>query len=343
MIVPPSLAAIVILHTEVLPVQPRANLAASLALGAVAFVMTVIIGRPIIATLKQYKIGKRIRVELPASHMVKMGTPTMGGIMIATSVVLLTAIFNLVGRLSMLLPLGVLLSCAVLGAVDDMLNLVGGTRTGLTARFKFAWLFLFAAVAAWVLYGPLGLHNMFVPFVGKFDIGLIYFPIALVGIMGFANAVNLTDGLDSLAGGTAAIAYIAYGIIGYLQGQLPVVTFCFTMVGALIGFLWYNAHPAQVIMGDTGSLAIGAGLAVAAFQTGQWLILPVVGFVFVFETLSVMLQVGYFKLSHGKRIFKKAPIHHHFELIGWSETQVQMRFWLVGIAAGMLGIALALS
>jgi len=343
MIVPPSLAAIVILHTEVLPVQPRANLAASLALGAVAFVMTVIIGRPIIATLKQYKIGKRIRVELPASHMVKMGTPTMGGIMIAISVVLLTAIFNLVGRLSMLLPLGVLLACAVLGAVDDMLNLVGGTRSGLTARFKFAWLFLFAAIAAWVLYGPLGLHNMFIPFVGKFDIGLIYFPIALVGIMGFANAVNLTDGLDSLAGGTAAIAYIAYGIIGYLQGQLPVVTFCFTMVGALIGFLWYNAHPAQVIMGDTGSLAIGAGLAVAAFQTGQWLILPVVGFVFVFETLSVMLQVGYFKLSHGKRIFKKAPIHHHFELIGWSETQVQMRFWLVGIAAGMLGIALALS
>ncbi len=343
MIVPPSLAAIVILHTGVLPVQPRANLAASLALGAVAFVMTVIIGRPIIATLKRYKIGKRIRVELPESHMVKMGTPTMGGIMIAISVVLLTAIFNLVGRLSMLLPLGVLLACAVLGAVDDMLNLVGGTRSGLTARFKFAWLFLFAAVAAWVLYGPLGLHNMFVPFVGKFDIGIIYFPIALVGIMGFANAVNLTDGLDSLAGGTAAIAFIAYGIIGYLQGQLQVVTFCFTMVGALIGFLWYNAHPAQVIMGDTGSLAIGAGLAVAAFQTGQWLILPVVGFVFVFETLSVMLQVGYFKLSHGKRIFKKAPIHHHFELIGWSETQVQMRFWLVGIAAGMLGIALALS
>jgi phospho-N-acetylmuramoyl-pentapeptide-transferase len=343
MIAIPSPAVIVLLHTGVLPVQPRANLAASLALGAVAFLITVIIGRPIIVMLKHYKIGKRIRVELPESHMVKMGTPTMGGIMIAISVVLLTAIFNLVGRLSMLLPLGVLLACAVLGAVDDLLNLVGGTRTGLTARFKFAWLFLFAAVAAWVLYGPLGLHNMFIPFVGKFDVGIVYVPIALVSIMGFAHAVNLTDGLDALAGGTAAIAYIAYGIIGYLQGQLQVVAFCFTMVGALIGFLWYNAHPAQVIMGDTGSLAIGAGLAVAAFQTGQWLILPVVGFVFVFETLSVMLQVGYFKLSHGKRVFKKAPIHHHFELIGWSETQVQMRFWLVGIAAGMLGIALALS
>jgi phospho-N-acetylmuramoyl-pentapeptide-transferase len=337
------LSIIFLLRETVLPAQPRANLAASLALGSVAFVVTVIIGRPILAGLKRHKIGKRIRVEGPESHMVKMGTPTMGGIMITATVVALTAIFNLLGRLSMLLPLGVLLACAVLGAVDDMLNLVGGTRTGLTARFKFAWLFLFAAVAAWVLYGPLGLHNMFVPFLGKYDIGLLYYPIALFAIMGFAHGVNLTDGLDSLAGGTAAIAFIVYGIIGYLQGQLQVVTFCFTMVGALIGFLWYNAHPAQVFMGDTGSLAIGSGLAVAAFQTGQWLILPVVGFVFVVVTLSVILQVGYFKLTKGKRLFKKAPIHHHFELIGWSETQVQMRFWLVGIAMGMLGIALALS
>src|SRR5947209_18609948 len=145
--------------------------------------------------------------------------------------------------------------------------------------------------------------------------------------MGTAHGVNLTDGLDALAGGTAAIAFIVYAIIGYLQGQLQVVTFCFTMVGALIGFLWYNAHPAQVFMGDTGSLAIGAGLAVAAFQTGQWLILPVVGFVFVAVTLSSMLQVGYFKLTRrltgeGKRMFKKAPLHHHFELSGWTETQV---------------------
>ena len=339
----PLATIVVLLRETVLPEQPRANLAASLALGSVAFVLTVLTGRPILAALKHYKIGKRIRVEGPASHMVKMGTPTMGGLIFTSTVVALTAIFNLVGRLSMLLPLGVLLACAVLGAVDDLLNLVGGTRSGLTARFKFAWLFLFALVAAWVLYGPLGLHNIFIPFVGKFDIGFWYVPIALFAIMGSAHGVNLTDGVDSLAGGTAAIAFIAYGIIGYLQGQLQVVTFCFTMVGALIGFLWYNAHPAQVFMGDTGSLAIGAGLAVAAFQTGQWLILPVVGLVFVVETISVFLQVGYYKVSHGKRLFKTAPIHHHFELIGWSETQVQMRFWLVGIATGMLGIALALS
>jgi phospho-N-acetylmuramoyl-pentapeptide-transferase len=339
-----GLLAIILLSTRgILPAQPRANLAASLALGSVAFVLTVIIGRPILAALKRHKIGKQIRLEGPESHLVKMGTPTMGGIMITTSVVFLTAIFNLAGRLSMLLPLGVVLACAVLGAVDDMLNLVGGTRTGLTARFKFAWLFLFAAIAAWVLYGPLGLHTIYIPFVGKYEIGPIYFFIALFAIMGTAHATNLTDGLDSLLGGLAAIAYISYGVIAYLQGQLQVVAFCFTMVGALIGFLWYNAHPAQVFMGDTGSLAIGAGLAVAAFQTGQWLILPVVGFVFVAVTLSVFIQVGYFKVSGGKRIFKMAPLHHHFQLIGWSETQVQMRFWLIGIAAGMLGIALALS
>lgn len=337
-----------VLAQSVLPEAPRANLAASLALGAAAFVLTVVIGRPILHLLRQYKIGKKIRVEGPETHMVKMGTPTMGGIMITTSVLLLTAIFNLAGRLSMLLPAGLLLACAVLGGVDDLLNLVGGTRSGLTARFKFAWLFLFAGVAAWVLYMPLGLRTVYIPFVGKFDIGIAYFFIALFAIMGTAHATNLTDGLDALLGGLGAIAFIAYGVIAYLQGQLHVVTFCFTMVGALIGFLWYNAHPAQVFMGDTGSLAIGAGLAVAAFQTGQWLILPVIGFVFVAVTFSAILQVGWFKFTKwrygvGRRLFKKAPLHHHFELIGWTETQVQMRFWLVGIAAGMLGIALALS
>ena len=337
-----------LLAQSVLPEAPRANLAASLALGAAAFVLTVAIGRPILHLLRKYKIGKKIRVEGPESHMVKMGTPTMGGLMITTSVLLLTAVFNLAGRLSMLLPAGLLLACAVLGGVDDLLNLVGGTRSGLTARFKFAWLLLFAGVAAWVLYMPLGLRTVYIPFVGKFDIGPVYFFIALFAIMGTAHATNLTDGLDALLGGLAAIAFIAYGVIAYLQGQLHVVTFCFTMVGALIGFLWYNAHPAQVFMGDTGSLAIGAGLAVAAFQTGQWLILPIIGFVFVAVTLSAILQVGWFKWTKwrygtGRRLFKKAPLHHHFELSGWTETQVQMRFWLVGIAAGMLGIALALS
>ncbi|MGN6565057.1 MAG: phospho-N-acetylmuramoyl-pentapeptide-transferase, partial [Thermomicrobiales bacterium] len=289
------------------------------------------------------KIGKQVRIEGPERHLIKTGTPTMGGIMFTLSAFLLTFIFNLYDRLSMLLPLGVLLCCGILGAVDDRLSLVGGSKQGgLTARFKFIWLFLFALVAALVLYGPLGLHHVKVPVLGRHDIGLVYIPIAILGIMGTAHAVNLTDGLDTLAGGTGAIAFVSYGIIAYIQGQVGVVTFCFIMVGALLGFLWHNAHPAAVFMGDTGSLALGASLATAAFMTGQWLLLPIVGFIFVAEACSVILQVGWFKMTGGRRIFKMSPLHHHFELIGWSETQVTMRFWLVGMMVGLFGVALAL-
>ncbi|HEY7029929.1 MAG TPA: phospho-N-acetylmuramoyl-pentapeptide-transferase [Thermomicrobiales bacterium] len=332
---------------SVMPTDPNENMAVSLALAGLAFIVTVIMGRPIITELRRRKAAKKVRIEGPERHIVeKTGTPTMGGLMIAFTVVLLTAVFNLVGRLSMLLPMGVLLAAGVLGAVDDRMNLVGGAKTGMTARFKFAWLTVFGIVAALILHLPdplgLGLHHIYIPFFGRYDIGFLYLPIAAFAIIAMANAVNFTDGLDTLAAGLAAIAFVAYGIIAYRQGQIGVVTFCFTMVGSLMGFLWFNAHPAQVIMGDTGSLAIGAALATAAFMTGQWLLLPVVGFVFVAETLSVIIQVLYFKATKGKRIFKMAPLHHHFELLGWSETQVTMRFWMVGMMAGLLGVALAL-
>ncbi len=324
--------------------RPNWNMAYSLAIAGLGFVMTVIIGHPIVALLRAKKIGKQVRIDGPQHHLVKTGTPTMGGIMVNLSAVILTFAFNLYGRLSMLLPLGVLLCCGVLGAIDDRLSLVGGKRAaGMTARFKMAWLLLFATVTAIILYRPLGLGYIILPFFGRYDLSpLLYLPIAIIGIAGMANAVNLADGLDALAGGTAAVAFVAYGIIAYVQGQVGVVTFCFTMVGALLGFLWHNAHPAQVIMGDTGALAIGAALATAGFMTGQWILLPVVGLVFVAEVLSVIAQVAYFKRTGGRRLFKTAPIHHHFELIGWSETQVTLRFWLVGMMAGLFGVALAL-
>jgi phospho-N-acetylmuramoyl-pentapeptide-transferase len=226
------------------------------------------------------------------------------------------------------------------------MNLVGGKKSGMTARFKFIWLALFGAAAAVILFAKdpwgLGLHHAYVPFMGRYDIGWLYLPVAALAIVAMSNAVNLTDGLDSLAAITAAIAFCAYGIIAYRQGQLGVVTFCFTMVGALAGFLWFNAHPAQVIMGDTGSLSIGAALATAAFMTGQWLLLPIVGAVFVAEMLSVMIQVSYFKASGGRRVFKMSPLHYHFELLGWSETQVTMRFALAAMMAGLVGVAFAL-
>ena len=175
------------------------------------------------------------------------------------------------------------------------------------------------------------------------DIGNWYILVAVFVIVGFANGVNFTDGLDTLSGGTVAVAFAAYGIIAYLQRQEPVVPLCFCVVGALLGFLWYNAHPALVFMGDIGSLALGALLAVCAFMTGQWLLLPVIGIVFVGEAVSVILQVLYFRLTGGKRLFKMAPLHHHFELLGWSETQITMRFWLLSMLGGMLGVALALA
>jgi phospho-N-acetylmuramoyl-pentapeptide-transferase len=278
----------------------------------------------------------------------------MGGAMVALTVIILTAVFNLAGRLSMLLPIGILIAAGLLGAIDDRKKLTGSIKTdlrGMTARFKFTWLTIFAIVAAFILYLPepwgLGLHHVYVPFFGRYSIGFLYVPIAIFAIVAMSNAVNLSDGLDTLAGGLAGIAFVAYGIIAYQQGQVGVVTFCFTMVGSLMGFLWFNAHPAQVFMGDTGSLAIGAALATAAFMTGQWLLLPVVGFVFVAEALSVTLQVSYFKWTkrrtgEGRRLFKMTPLHHHFEILGWSETQVTMRFWIVGMMAGLIGVALAL-
>jgi phospho-N-acetylmuramoyl-pentapeptide-transferase len=176
----------------------------------------------------------------------------------------------------------------------------------------------------------------------RIDIGWFYIPIAMFIIVGTSNSMNLTDGLDGLAGSIVAVAFTAYGVIAFLQGQVWLVAFAFTVVGAVLAFLWYNAYPAELFMGDTGSLALGATLAVVALMTGQWLILPVVAFVLVAEALSVILQVGYFKLTGGKRLFKMSPLHHHFELLGWSETQVTQRFWLVGILSAMLGIALAL-
>lgn len=317
-------------------------MAYALAIGSVSFLIALILGKPLVGMLRKYKVGKHIRLDGPSTHSVKAGTPTMGGILIFLTVFLVTAPFNVIGRLSILLPLGMIVSCGILGAIDDYFNIIGKNGSGMTARFKMAWLILISVVASFVLYFFLDLSSIYIPLVGKFDIGLWYLPVATFIIVSTSHAVNLTDGLDTLAGGTSALAFCAYGIIAYLQGQPQLVTFSFTVAGAILGFLWFNSHPAQVFMGDTGSLALGATLATVALMTGQWLLLPIVGLVFVLDTGSVILQVAYFKVSGGKRIFKMAPLHHHFELLGWSETQVTMRFWLIGMMAAMVGVALAL-
>jgi phospho-N-acetylmuramoyl-pentapeptide-transferase len=322
-----------------------------LTLGAISFFLAVVWGAPLIHRLKEYSLGKQIRIDEPTEHQVKTGTPKLGGIMIIGPVLIITVFLNLaalmgntlIGR-SVLVPMATLLTFGILGALDDLAGIRGKRKgEGLRARHKFLLQSLIALMIAAALHFVLDLRSIAIPLIPeKIDIGLLYIPVAAFIIVSMTNAVNLTDGLDSLAGWTSTIAFACYGVIAFLQGQAYLVVFCFTMVGALLAFLWYNAHPAELFMGDTGALALGATLAVVALMTGQWLLLPLIGAVFVAETLSVVIQVFYFKRTHGKRFFKMAPLHLHFELLGWSETQVVQRFWLAGLLAGMLGIALAL-
>lgn len=323
----------------------------ALALSGISFLMAVIWGPPLLRILRHFKIGKIIRVEGPNSHISKMGTPTMGGVMFIAPVVLLTILlnaatllgFNVLGR-SVLLPLGTLVIFSILGMIDDWEGVRGSRKgIGMRARTKFIIQVIIATFIGIVLKYVLDVPEMFWPSVRvEIPLGIFYVPIAIVTIVGFSNAVNLTDGLDGLAGLISATALTAFGAIALIQGQFYLARFCFTLVGAIFGFLWFNVHPAQLFMGDTGSLALGATLGVVALMTGQWLLLPIIAVIPLSETLSVMLQVAYFKMSGGLRLFKMAPLHHHFELSGWSETQVVQRFWLVSLIASLIGIALAL-
>lgn len=319
----------------------------SLTLGTLSFLFAVIWGRPLINFLRERQIGEAIRLEGPAHHQTKVGTPTMGGIMIIVPVVIFSTLFILPQYQSLALPLFVILATGFLGLVDDYTKLRqkmrGQPKEGILPRYKMLWLLAISTLAALVLHVLFRLESIAIPTIPeKIPIGVFYIPVAIFIISGTANAVNLTDGLDGLAGGVAAINFAAYGVIAAKQGQPHLVTFCFSMTGAILAFLWYNAHPAELFMGDTGSLALGATLGTVALMTGQWLLLPIVGIVFVSEALSVILQVTYFRWTGGKRLFKMAPLHHHFELLGWSEVQVVQRFWLISMLSSMIGVALAL-
>jgi phospho-N-acetylmuramoyl-pentapeptide-transferase len=322
----------------------------SLTAGVLSFVVTWIIGQPLINYLRKRNLGKAANVWGPESHAVKAGTPTMGGLMIFATVFLAMTVSYLTAPLadrargpSIFLPLGVMVVMGLVGLADDLLTLQGGKNKGLTWRLKFGVLLLVSVVSAYVLYDRLEIHSVNIPGVGQYDMGLIYIPVAMTTVICTTSAVAITDGMDALAGGTTAIAFSAYAIIAGLQEQTFLLTFCFAVVGANLGFLWYNAHPAQVFMGDTGAQALGSTLAIVALMTGHWLLLPIIGGVFVLNALSDVIQIAYFKLSGGRRVFKMAPLHNHFELVGWSEPQVVTRFWMLGIVCAMSGIALALT
>jgi len=340
----------------------ESSMAYALTLGTVSFFIAVFWGKPLIALLKRWGIGKQIRVEEPGSRQVKTGTPTMGGILIVVPVLLITGVLNVanlvglnaIGQSTLILFFCVA-SHALLGAIDDWQGIKGirGRGEGMSERMKSSFQLLFSTIIALVLYyGPpkwdyVGIPGLQGPDNGFFRIGPIMIPIIIFILVGASNAVNFTDGLDSLAGSISSIAFASFGVIAYLQNQTYLMAFCFTMVGALMAFLWYNAHPAQMFMGDIGSLALGATLGLVGIMTGQWLLLPVIGSIFVAEAGSVVIQRYYFKWTRirtgeGKRVFKMAPLHYHFELLGWSEMQVKERFWLVSVLSGMLGVALAL-
>ena len=317
----------------------------ALLIGGVAFVLALVAGRPVVGLLRSLNVGKAISEDGPSSHLIKAGTPTMGGLLIWGTVAVVSAPTNLAGKLSILLPIGVLVVTLVIGIVDDLGTLTGssGRFSGLSWRVKFILIGLLSIVVSIVLFEGLDVHSLNIPWVGQRDIGYAYIPIAVITLFATTSAVSITDGLDGLLGGTAALAFAAYAVIAFLQGQVFLATFSFTVVGALLGFLWYNAHPAALFMGDTGALPLGALLGTVALMTGHWLLLPVIGIVFVAEAVTDVMQIVYFQVTGGRRLFRMAPLHNHFELLGWSEPQIVMRMWLFGVAGAMVGIALAMS
>lgn len=288
--------------------------------------------------LRRLKVGQTIRVDGPRRHLGKSGTPTMGGIMFLISITVASYLFTNVS-LELAVVLLVIMGYGLIGLADDFLKVVLKRPLGLKARHKLAGqialALLISLVSVLVLERGTGLQ---VPLLGiEFPLGWTYFPFAVLVFVASSNAVNLTDGLDGLAAGLTAITAGAFILVSLLMKKYELAIFAAAVTGGCIGFLFYNFHPAKVFMGDTGSLALGAAVASLAVMTRTELILPIVGAVYVVETLSVIIQVLSFRLT-GKRIFRMSPIHHHFELIGWSEKKVVLTFWAAGLLAALAGI-----
>lgn len=277
------------------------------------------------------------------AHKFKRNIPTMAGIVTVISVILITLLFNL-DRQQTWLPLAALVGGAVVGLLDDVINLrgFGGGVKGLRAPIKFLMITAVAALAAGWFYFVNGYNSVYIPFIGDFYLGWMIIPLFIFVVVATGNAVNISDGLDGLAGGLSAIAFGTFGIIAALQGNVAIAGFCFTVVGALLSYVWFNIHPARFFMGDVGSFALGTSLGVVAMLTDTLFLLPVIGLLFVVEAGSSALQI-FSKKVFKRKIFISAPIHHHFEAIGWPETKVTMRFWVIAQVASFLGLLLALA
>jgi phospho-N-acetylmuramoyl-pentapeptide-transferase len=330
--------------------------------GFLGFIVAIALAKPFINFLIKHKLGKNIR-EIASDgkeatlfhklHAKKQGTPSMGGILIwgtTIIVIILSRLLSYMGlfehsilnRKETYLPFFTLITVALLGAIDDIFNIRGlGKSKGINIKPKFFWLTLFALLGGIWFYLKLGFNEIHVPGVGDFFIGAWYIPLFIFIILATSNAVNITDGLDGLSGGLSIIAFGAFGALAYAHGMLILAAFCALIAGATLAFLWFNIPPARFYMGDTGSLALGATLGVIAMLTDTVLILPFIGAIFVIETLSVILQIASKKLR-GKKLFHIAPLHHHFEHLGWPESQIVMRFWIVGALFAAFGLVLGL-
>ena len=322
-----------------------------------AFLICFFFGPWVIRKLTALQIGQYIREDGPASHQKKAGTPTMGGTLIIAAVVFSTLIWADLGNYFVWICLEVMLGFGLIGFMDDYLMLIKKRNKGLSARQKMVFQSALALVTGYLIYScPDFNTKVTIPFIKKLspDLGPGYIVFAALVVVAASNAVNLTDGLDGLAIGPVTIAAVTYMMFAYVAGHIKianylqihyvarageVAVFCGALAGAGLGFLWFNAYPAQIFMGDVGSLSLGASLGTVAVITKQEIMLVLVGGLFVIEALSVIFQVGFFKLTKGGRIFRMAPLHHHFELKGWPEPKVIVRFWIIAIALALVSLS----
>ncbi|MBT6691486.1 phospho-N-acetylmuramoyl-pentapeptide-transferase [Candidatus Parcubacteria bacterium] len=343
--------------------MPDTEIIKILALTSISFFLAIIMTPAWTHFLYKYKLVKNIRSDgqtplFSKMHKTKAGTPTMGGVLIWMTVLVLAIVFfwfsklwpnTLIGSFNFLsrgetyLPLGALVASALVGLLDDWFNVTrqgGGKGGGLTVKHRLLIYALIAIFGAWWFYFKLDWETVRVPFIGTFELGWWFIPFFIFIIVGTAFSVNEADGLDGLAAGIVLAAFAAYGTIAFVQGQYNLATFCGVIAGALLSFLWFNINPARFFMGDTGAMSLGVALGIVAMLTGYPLLLPIIGFLLMLETLSVIIQLASKKIRK-KKVFLSAPIHHHFEAKGWPETKVVMRFWIIAGVLAVLGLIIA--
>lgn len=323
-----------------------------LSLGFLGFLLSIILTPVYTTAAYKWEWWKKPRTTSVTGEVAKVFTklhakkherhiPTMAGIIFVVSIALVTLVLNL-ERTETWLPLAAFVGAGMIGLIDDIINIRGTGKgvAGLPSKLKFLLTTLVASVGGWFFFYKLDVSAIHIPFVGEWQLGLLIIPLFILVVVATANAVNITDGLDGLAGGLTAIAFGAYAVIAFLEGRYGIAGFCMTVVGGLLAYTWFNIFPARFFMGDVGSFALGTALGVIAMLTDTVTLLPIIGLIFVAETGSVIIQIASKKLRNGKKIFKVSPIHHHFEASGWPETKVTMRFWVLGQVAAVVGLIL---